>query len=193
MEFEFGSATLGTEQIRKLEQLSKGLHERPALRLEIKGVADTKHDRVALAEAKLTGQLKRAKLKELTALELSLPARAEDISLSDDDHARLITQVYTDKFGEHPMTLFELKPETSEPPQIKPEVLIAAARQRLIEKMAVDETGLRRLAQKRAKQIKDHLIRKGKIPNKRVFMVEVKVDHASDADTIRTDLTLSGI
>ncbi|MCK5509359.1 MAG: DUF748 domain-containing protein [Desulfobacterales bacterium] len=193
VEFEFGSTALGTEQIRKLEQLSKGLHERPALRLEIKGVADTKHDRAALAETKLTGQLKRAKLKELTALELSLPARAEDISLSDDDYARLITQVYTDKFGEHPMTLFELKPETSEPPQIKPEVLIAAARQRLIEKMAVDETGLRRLAQERAKQIKDHLIRKGKIPNKRVFMVEVKINHASDVDTIRTDLTLSGI
>jgi hypothetical protein len=39
---------------------------------------------------------------------------------------------------------------------IEPEVLIAAARQRLIEKMAVDETSLRRLAQERARQIKDH-------------------------------------
>ncbi|MDL1963155.1 MAG: DUF748 domain-containing protein [Deltaproteobacteria bacterium] len=193
VEFEFGSVALGTEQIRKLEQLAKGLHERPALRLEIKGVADTKHDRVALTESKLIGQLKRAKLKELTALELSLPARADDILLSDDDHARLITQVYTDKFGEHPMSLFETESETSEPPQIEPEVLIAAAKQRLIEKMAVDETSLRRLAQERAKQIKDHLIRKEEIPNERVFMVEVKIDHASDADTIRTDLTLSGL
>jgi hypothetical protein len=193
VEFEFGSAALGTEQIRKLEQLAKGLHERPALRLEIKGVADTEHDRVALAEVELIGQLKRAKLKELGAAELPVPARTEDILLSDDDHARLITQVYTDKFGEHPMTLFEIEPETSEPPQIKPEVLIAAAMQRLIEKMAVDETSLRRLAQERAIQIKDHLIRKGEIPNERVFMLEVKIDHGSDADTIRTNLTLSGI
>ena len=193
VEFEFGSAALGTEQIRKLEQLAKGLHERPALRLEIKGVADTEHDRVALAEAELLGQLKRAKLEEPAAVELSLPARTEDISLSDDDYARLITQAYADRFGEHPRTLFEIESETSEPPRIEPEVLIAAARQRLIEKMAVDETSLRRLAQERARQIKDHLIRKGEIPNERVFMVEVKIDHASDADTIRTNLTLSGI
>ncbi len=59
--------------------------------------------------------------------------------------------------------------------------------------MAVDEISLRRLAQERAKQIKDYLIRKGEIPNERVFMVEVKIDHASEADTIRTNLTLSGI
>ena len=148
---------------------------------------------MALAEAELLGQLKRAKLKELGAAELPVPARTEDILLSDDDHARLITQAYADRFGEHPSTLFEIEPETSEPPRIEPEVLIAAAKQRLIEKMAVDETSLRRLAQERARQIKDHLIRKGEIPNERVFMVEVKLDHASDADTIRTNLTLSGI
>jgi len=193
VDFEFGRATLGTEQIRKLEQLAKGLHERPALRLEIKGVADTEHDRVALAEAELLGQLKRAKLEEPAAVELSLAARTKDISLSDDDYARLITQAYVDRFGEHPRTLFEIESETSEPPRIEPEVLIAAAKQRLIEKMPVDETSLRRLAQERAKQIKDHLIRKGEIPNERVFMVEVKLDHASDADTIRTNLILSGI
>ncbi|MDL1967785.1 MAG: DUF748 domain-containing protein [Deltaproteobacteria bacterium] len=193
VEFEFGSAALGTEQIKKLEQLAKGLHERPALRLEIKGVADTEYDRVALAEAELIGQLKRAKLEELAALELSLPTCAEDISLSDDDLARLITQAYTDRFGEHPSTLFEIESETSEPPRIEPEVFIAAARQRLIEKMGIDEISLRRLAQERAKQIKDHLIWKGEIPNERVFMIEVKIDHASDADAIRTNLALSGI
>jgi len=193
VEFEFGSAALGTEQIKKLEQLTKGLHERPALRLEIKGVADTKHDRVAMAEAELLNQLKRTKLEELSATELPLPARTENISLSDDDYARLIIQTYADRFGEHPMTLFEIKSETSEPPRIEPEVLIAAARQRLIKNIVVDETSLRRLAQERARQIKDHLIRKGKIPNKRVFMVEVKIEQASDADTICTNLTLSGI
>jgi hypothetical protein len=151
------------------------------------------HDRLALAEAELLSQLKRAKLKELGTAELPLSVRTEDISLSDDDYARLITQAYADRFGEHPRTLFEIKSETSESPGIEPEVLIAAAKQRLIEKMTVDETRLRRLAQERAKQIKDYLIRKGEIPDERVFMVEVKIDHASDADTIRSNLTLSGI
>ncbi|MFV9645868.1 MAG: DUF748 domain-containing protein, partial [Desulfobacterales bacterium] len=42
VEFEFGSAGLLAGQIRKLDNLAKALYERPALRLEIKGVADTK-------------------------------------------------------------------------------------------------------------------------------------------------------
>jgi len=193
VEFEFGSAALGTKQIRKLEHLAKGLHKRPALKLEIKGVANIEHDRAALAEAELLSQLKQAKLEELAAAELPVPARTEDISLSDDDHGRLITQAYANRFGEYPGTLFEIKSETPGPPRINPEALIAAAKQRLIEKMAVHETSLRRLAQERAKQIKDYLIRKGEIPNERVFMVEVKIDHSSNADTIRTNLTLSVI
>ncbi|MBE9582003.1 MAG: DUF748 domain-containing protein [Proteobacteria bacterium] len=186
VEFEFGSAALGAEQIRKLDKLVKALYERPALRLEIKGAADTEYDRVALAEAELLSQLKRAKLEELGAAGLPVPARTEDISLSDDDYARLITQAYVDKFGEHPKT------PPSEPPKIEPGVLIATAKQRLIENMPVDETSLRHLAQERARQIKGHLIQKGEIPDERVFIVKVEIGRASNGDTIRTNLTLSG-
>ena len=192
VEFEFGSAGLLAGQIRKLDNLAKALYERPALRLEIKGAADTKYDRVALAEAELLSQLKRSKLKELEAAKVLDPARAGDILLSEDDYARLITQVYVDRFGEHPKTLFVADAQPAEPPDIEPRVLIAAAKQRLIESMPVDETSLRRLAQERARRIKGHLIEKGEIPDKRVFMVKVEVGRVSDGDAIRTNLTLSG-
>lgn len=204
VEFEFGSATLGAEQIRKLDKLSKALYERPALRVEIKGAADSQYDRMALAEAELLSQLKRAKLEELGAAELPVSDRTEDISLTDDDYVRLITQAYVARFGEHPKTLFGIESETSqpspeadaepaEPPQIEPGVLIATAKQRLIEDMPVDESSLWPLAQERARQIKGHLIQKGEIPDERVFMVEVEIDYASDGDTIRTNFTLLGI
>ena len=192
VEFEFGSAGLLAGQIRKLDNLAKALYERPALRLEIKGVADTKYDRVALAEAELLSQVKRSKLKELEAAKLLAPARAEEILLSEDDYARLITQVYVDRFGEHPKTLFVSDAQPAKPPDIESRVLIAAAKQRLIESMPVDETSLRRLAQERARRIKGHLIEKGEIPDKQVFIVQVEVGRASDGDAIRTNLTLSG-
>ncbi|MFV9645869.1 MAG: hypothetical protein ACNYWU_08615 [Desulfobacterales bacterium] len=121
------------------------------------------------------------------------PARAEEILLSEDDYARLITQAYADRFGEHPKTLFVTDAQPAEPPDIEPRVLIAAAKQRLIESMPVDETSLRRLAQERASRIKGHLTEKGKIPDKRVFIVQIEVGRASDGDAIRTNLTLSGI
>ena len=58
--------------------------------------------------------------------------------------------------------------------------------------MPVDETSLRRLAQERARRINGHLIEKGEIPDKQVFIVQVEVGRASDGDAIRTNLTLSG-
>ena len=192
VEFEFGSAGLLAGQIRKLDNLAKALYERPALRLEIKGTADTKYDRAALAEAELLSQLKRANLKQLEADKLPAPARAEDILLSEDDYARLIIQAYVDRFGEHPKTLFVADAQPAKPPDIEPGVLIAAAKQRLIESMPVDEISLRRLAQERARRIKGHLIEKGEIPDKQVFIVQVEVGRASDGDAIRTNLTLSG-
>jgi hypothetical protein len=52
--------------------------------------------------------------------------------------------------------------------QIGPGVLIANAKQRLIENMPVDETSLRRVAQERASQIKGHLIQKAKISSNKI-------------------------
>jgi len=50
IEFEFGSATLGPEQIEKLDKLAKALQERPGLRLEITGRADKENDRSVLTK-----------------------------------------------------------------------------------------------------------------------------------------------
>jgi hypothetical protein len=50
LEFEFGSATLGPEQLEKLDKLAKALKERPGLRLEIIGRADRENDRSVLTE-----------------------------------------------------------------------------------------------------------------------------------------------
>lgn len=213
VEFEFGSAGLGPEQMKKLDKLAKALQERPTLRLEIKGAAHGKYDRVAVAEAELVSQLKRAKLRELRAAGVQLPPRDDEISLSDDDYGRLIIQAYVDRFGEQPATLFETDSETSgkdgkatpgasQPPPrvdagpekgpIEPGILLAAARKRLVQNMPVDEARLRRLAQDRARQIKGHLIENGDIPDERVFMVDVEIDDAADDHSARTHLMLSG-
>lgn len=213
VEFEFGSAGLGPEQIQKLDKLAKALHERPTLRLEVKGAAHAEYDRIALAEAELVRQLKRSRLEEMRAAGVQVPARADDVSLSDEDFSRLVIQAYVDRFGKHPDTLFATESKTfakdgsaapgagqpspsvdSGPKErpIEPRILVAAAKKRLVQDMPVNETRLRRLAQDRARQIKDHLIEKGGIPDERVFMVDVEIDDVPDGYTVRTHLTLSG-
>lgn len=214
VEFEFGRAALGDEQVKKLDKLAKALYERPALKLEIKGTADKQSDRLALAEAELLNQLKRTRLEELRTSGKPVPTGADDIALSDDDYARLVIQVYMERFGEHPKALFTKESEESAkdkgasseadqslpgtaakplgPQPIDRGVLIAAAKQQLIENIPVDESSLRQLAQERAKQIKGHLVEKGEIPDERVFIVEVEISPASEGETMRTNLMLSG-
>ena len=213
VEFEFGNATLVEEQTEKLDKLAEALQERPALQLEIKATADREYDRVALAETELLNQLKQAKLEELRASRRPVPESAENISLSDDDFARLLTQNYVNTFGEDPASLLASESKTlaqndkaastdieasgtapgkpAEPPSIDPEVVIVLAKKRLLENIPVDELSLRRLAQERARQIKGHLIEKGEIPDEQLFIVEVEIDGASDGDRIRTNLSLS--
>lgn len=214
VEFEFGSAVLREEQIEKLDSLAEALHKRPALRLEIKASADTEYDRTALAEAELLKQLRHVKLKELQAARVQVPAQAEEISLSEDDYARLVIQAYEKRFGKHPRALFGMKGEppakegrvapdagqspptvptkTKEASAIDPAVVVTAAKKRLIDGIAIDETRVRALAQDRAKQIKDYLIGKGQIQEERLVVVGLELDGSPDGNAVRADLGLSG-
>jgi outer membrane protein OmpA-like peptidoglycan-associated protein len=194
IDFEFGSAALSATQIEKLDTLSKALNERPALRLEIQGAADKQSDGVALAEAELLNQLKLARVEELQEAGKTVPARVDDLTLSYEDYARLITQRYIDKFGKDPKTIFlgESESAAEKRQAIDQEVIISTAKQKLVETTPVDESRLKGLAQERAMQIKDHLVEKGKISNDRLYLREAEIIDTTDGESIRAHLTLSG-
>ena len=149
---------------------------------------------MALAEGELLNQLKLAKVEELRKAGKTLPSTAEEMTLSFEDYARLITQQYIDKFGKDPRTIFlgELGSAAEKQQAIDQEVIISAAKQKLVESMPVDESSLKRLAQERAMQVRDHLVQQGKIPADRLFLRGVEIIDATDGETVRTHLTLSG-
>ena len=78
------------------------------------------------------------------------------------------------------------------PTDIDPEMLIARAKERLIKAMSVDEAKPHQLAIVRSKQIRNHLIEKGKISDERLFIVDVEIFETADGEMIRTNLKLSG-
>lgn len=205
VEFEYGNAELLPRQVEKLDKLAQALQKRPALQLQIQGTADKQYDRMALAKKKLLSELRLRKVQELQASGAQAAIKLEQISLSQEDFARLLTQKYIDTYGHHPFTETGKEtpvsnlaqtgaPEALGSSRIDPVLRIAMAKQRLIEDTPIDEAALQHLAQERATQIKGYLIKKGRVPNDQVLVGEVEVDAkgVSDGNAIRVNLTLSG-
>ena len=194
IEFEFGSATLAPQQMEKLDKLAEALADRPALLLKIEGTADKEKDGKALAEAELLAHLKREKRQHLRRAGEPVPADAEKISLSSADYRRFIKKLYVEKFKEEPETLLSAESKTSSNNAsfVDSDPVVAAAKERLMESMAVGETELEALAQKRATQIREYLIEQDKISEERLVAVSAKVDDLADGGAVPTTLVLAG-
>ena len=84
-----------TDKIGKLKALAKSLEERPALQLEVSGIADPAADGAALSEAKLQKELDL--LKDTAKTGRSARAQADE-----PDGAGLLQALYVKKFGTLP-------------------------------------------------------------------------------------------
>ncbi len=212
VDFAYGRSALSDGEIGKLDKLAKGLYERPTLRLEIKASADDVKDRNALAVRELHNRMLHEGGKKVAEGEDN--SQTQDLSLSDEEYGRLIIKMYKRDFGHHPKKLFGsdgaeiTKIENGEqgaqpekvntvekskvkPNKVEPGLVVAAAKRRLIENIVIDDAKLRILAQERAKEIKDHLIAKGEIPNEQLFILDVDITESTEDDHIVTTLSLS--
>jgi hypothetical protein len=194
IEFEFGSATLAPQQMEKLDKLAEALADRPALLLKIEGTADKEKDEKALGEAELRAHLKREKRQHLRRAGEPVPADAEKISLSSADYRRFIKKLYLERFKEKPETQLSAESKTSgnNASSVDSDPVVAAAKERLLQSMAVGETELEALAKKRASQIRDYLIQQEKISEERVVEVTAKIDDVANGDAVPTTLMLAG-
>ena len=145
-------------------------------------------------QAELLAELKREKRYHLRRAGEPVPADAEKISLSSADYRRYIKKLYLKRFKEEPETLLSAESNTSSdnPSSIDSDAVAAAAKRRLMESMAVGETELEALAQKRATQIRDYLIQQDKVSKERVVAVLARVDNVANEDTVPTNLILAG-
>ena len=104
IKYAFGSATLGPEQIEKLDKLAKALQERPGLHLEVTDTADKENDRSVLSEIEkqpvdderllLLAQDRSRQIKTHLVETGGIPAerirltREQILESSEGDHAR---------------------------------------------------------------------------------------------------------
>ena len=179
IDFAYGSAALTPEHTEKLDTVARALYERPALRLEIRGVADRTSDRAALAEKRLMRELKKLKARELRALNQKTPVDEETITISSEEYERLLTKAYETLRG------------GKEAGREKPAATLQEMKQALIDAMVIEDIDLRQLAAQRAQEVKGYLLKKGNIENERIFILDPQINDASEFDTARIVLSLS--
>jgi hypothetical protein len=171
--FNPGEANLGNEQVAQLAKLAQALRERPALYLQITGVAGSERDRPALAEKELIDRIKVAKL-----LEQGRPVDSESLRntvLSRSEYERLIARLYAGKTGGK-------APEGAVP--------LEAMKDALLQPGAIGQARLRILARERAGTIRDYLARSEGLEPGRIFVEDVQVEKDSGGPLVRSKLGL---
>lgn len=100
VEFAAGTSQLPVSATNQLERLVSALNQRPELYLVLRGGVAAKDDGQALAQERISGELRRLRQGELNNLAGTAPATppAEGVSLDEADRVRLLGQLFTNTF-----------------------------------------------------------------------------------------------
>ena len=192
--FPAGSNDLSPVEHEKLAALGKALAQRPGLRLDITGAADSSVDGKALVEAKLLTQLKKAKYVQQPPSGEQASVSMELLELTKEEEAQYLMQLYVKKLGVSAISKVEGAPKAQESgsegksPQTP---TVAEMKAKLLEGIFLDEGQLRVLAQQRAQQIRDYLIQEGKVQDNQVFLVEVVMEPITEEGLVHSPLALT--
>jgi hypothetical protein len=177
LEFDPGASAFVATELKKVEALTKGLEERPGLRLEITGTADPVRDRKVLGLQKLKTQL-LARWQQGKGL-----PKEGDLPIVEEE--RIIKELFDQQRSQQPVATPEQGAQVaSKPPTIE------EMRQQLVAAMPVPDADLHLLAQQRAEQMRGQLTGDGKLADERVFLTEVDLT-ASDHEKVRSRLNIT--
>ncbi|MEO8429834.1 MAG: DUF748 domain-containing protein [Verrucomicrobiota bacterium] len=98
VEFEPGEVGWLEGETNKLGKLTKALHERPAVNLEIEASVDARLDRDALARKFVRASIRAQRLQELTEVGQT-PAAAESLEVEPAEYERLLRAAVVKQFG----------------------------------------------------------------------------------------------
>jgi hypothetical protein len=166
VDFGAGSVALAKDQVQRLDTLAKALNDRPGLRLDIIGRANTAADTTGLKRAQLDARLRAAKVRQQVRAG-GAPAAPESVTIEPAERAVLLAAVYgDDRVVKKPRNAVGIA-RTLPAPEME---------QLLLDSIVVTPSELRVLANARAAAVRDHLEQQGKVPRERLFLVEPKID-----------------
>jgi hypothetical protein len=156
--FAPGQSGLDQEAEKKLRTLGKALYERPELKVDILGRADTSSDRAALREKRFRRLLREQKYQAMSEEERS-KKEVEDVRISREEYADYLWLAYKNATMDKPETargfIKKLPQEDLE--------------QRLRATVSVSGEDLRQLAVERAGRVLEFLRENGPVEPERLF------------------------
>ena len=162
-EFEYGSAEVKDETVKKLNTIGKALQDRPEIRLDVAGHVDMEKDREALKPLFFQRKIKTQKMKE-TAKKGQPSVPVDEIKIEPKEYEPYLRKAYKEENFPKPKNFLGLEKKIPVPEMEK----------LMLTHLQVGEGNLRDLARQRAMKVKDFLVREGKIEPERIFIVEAK-------------------
>ena len=158
VDFSPASSALNDAAVKKLDTLAKGLDERPALRMDIRGEVDPQKDRERLRSLRFEALLRAEKRKELAAAGQDLE-KAGETAVVPEEYPEMLTRAYT---------VSEIPKPRDATGKIM-ELPVEEMEKLLMTSIQVTDGDLRLLAHERASRIKDYLLPAGQDRRRKTF------------------------
>src|SRR5208337_3227568 len=159
----YGSSSVPAAGLQKVDTIAKALADRPALKLEISGFVDSEKDREALKKLYFMRKLKAEKLRE-TVKKGETPPPLDQVTIEKGEYDKYLKMAYRDEKFPKPRNLIGLAKDL--PPSEMEKLMITH--------IVITDDDLRGLAALRAAQVRDIILKQGRVEGERVFMAEPK-------------------
>ncbi len=175
--FAAGSSELDSRARQRLDSLATALQQRPALRLEIEGTSAAASDGPLLAERRLQREYQDLLYKSLQRRGKKVPDDPSELEVDEDTQFALLGAIYRSRLQRQPPAEWQAldAPERAE-----------RMRQEVLASWADNPTQLRRLSQQRAASIKDYLVDRGGLEDRRVYLLDTAVGEAQENGEVAT-------
>lgn len=175
IQFTPGSNSLSPAEEQKLTSLAKALHDRPALKMELKGYVDRERDTEGYRGELLNRKVRNEKILALsTQGTVITPDKMESVEIAQAEYPELLKAVYMkEKFPKPRNSIGVIK-------DLPPDEM----RKLIIANTIIGDQELQTLARERVVTVFNHLINKGNIPIVRVFQKNEDIFKKTEKDSI---------
>lgn len=163
VEFDYGSARVTDDNVKKIDTLVKALSDRPSLQLEITGYFDKENDYEGLKNYFLNQQIKTQKLKGMVK-KGSPEILVDEIIVEPQEYEKYLTMAYKAAKFPKPRTIIGLLKTLPVPEMEK----------LMLTNIKITDDDLGSLAHQRALNVKDIIMKSGHVTADRLFIVEPK-------------------
>lgn len=179
--FAPGSSELDSAAQANLDKLVGALKQRPALKLEVEGVAAAASDGPLLADKRLKQEYQKNYYSMLQRRGDKVPSDASQLEVPEDLQPILLEGVYRARLKKQPPAEWQ---------DLSKDERSAKMRQAVLDSWSDSQLLLRKLGQERATQIKDYLVSKGGLGDDRIYLIDVSFGEAENGGKVAAQLHL---